>query len=210
MRPARLPLLLPAAALVLAGCSAATADAEDLRATIAEADEEAEDCPVDLDPGDALDEVGRSSEVTAVAASREVSQTDEPAGDPLTAQQDGATVLDVTAGAYLQCTFEVGGDGELEVDVFVSRGPEASAALAMLPQTIKESGGDTEGAQRTADDVDEEGAVVVLPDGVVLADVPTDDGDGDAALLVFGDAVDGLDDGDLEEVAQELVGDLTS
>jgi hypothetical protein len=175
---------------VLAGvlaCGACTSDDEPGNAlsvdTVREAAGKAgtspENCPLDVDLPAALRSAGVDGSARLDSASAEVSQSDEPADDPLAAQQQGTPPLEAAAGALVECHYLVG-DEELDVQLVVTRSEGAVNMLA--PQIVADAGMAMSDLEDFLASPPGPGEVAMPADTVAVA-VPAVDG-GDAALVV--------------------------
>jgi hypothetical protein len=195
---------------VLAGvlaCGACTSDDEPenalsvdaVRQTAGEAGASPENCPLDVDMPAALRSAGVDRSARLDSAAAEVSQRDEPADDPLAAQQQGMAPLDAAAGANIECHYRVG-DDELDVQLIVTRSEGAVNMLA--PRIAADAGMAMSDLEDFLGSPPGPGDIAMAADTVAVA-VPAADG-GDAALLVTSAASDVRGD-TLRTVADTIV-----
>jgi hypothetical protein len=195
---------------VLAGvlaCGACTSDDEPENALSVDAVRQAagdagtspENCPLDIDVPAALRSAGVDGSARLDSATAEVSERDEPADDPLAAQQQGMAPLDAAAGANIECHYLVG-DEELDVQLVVTRSEGAVNMLA--PQIVADAGMAMSDLEDFLASPPGPGDVAMAADTVAVA-APAVDG-GDAALLVTSAVSDVRGDA-LRTVAEKIV-----
>jgi hypothetical protein len=170
-------------------CGACTSDDEPgnartvdaVRQAVSEAGPAPEKCPL-VDVPAALRAAGVDGSARLDSATAEVSQSEEPADDPLAAQQQGTPPLEAAAGANVECHYLVGED-ELDVNLMVTRSEGAVNLLA--PLIVSESGMAMTELQDFLDELPGPGEVTMPADTVAVVR-PQVDG-GDAALMVVSD-----------------------
>jgi hypothetical protein len=188
-------------------CGACTSDDEPenalsvdaVRQAVGDAGPAPENCPL-VDVPAALRLAGVDGSARLDSATAEVSQSEEPADDPLAAQQQGTSPLEASAGATIECHYLVGED-ELDVHLVVTRSEGAVNMLA--PLIVSEAGMAMSDLQDFLVSLPGPGEVTMPADTVAV--VQPEVAGGDAALLVVSDVR-----GDaLREVTGTLVTQLT-
>jgi hypothetical protein len=186
-------------------CGACTSDDEPgntrsssvdaVRQAVTDAGPAPETCPV-VDVPAALRSAGVDTQARLESATAEVSQSEEPADDPLAAQQQGTPPLEASAGANIECHHLVGED---ELDVYLVATRSEGAVHLLAPLIVGESGMAVAELQDFLGSLPGPGEVTMPADTVAVVR-PEVDG-GDAALMV----VSGLGGDTLREVTGTLV-----
>lgn len=198
---------------VLAGvlaCGACTSEGEPenalsvdaVRQAVGAAGTSPENCPLGIDVPAALESAGVGLSARLDSATAEVSESDEPADDPLAAQQQGMAPLEAAAGANVECRYRVG-DDELDVHLVVTRTEGAVNVLA--PRIVADAGMAMSDLEDFLGSLPGSGEVTMPADTVAVA-VPAVDG-GDAALMVTSGVSDVRGDA-LRAVADAIVTQL--
>jgi hypothetical protein len=196
-------MALLAGTTALSGCSSSDGQKVSVDAVRkAAAEDKPVNCPVDFDLPGALRSGGVDRPVALSSASAEVSKTEMPAADSMTAQQNGMSPLDAAAGAFLECDYRIG-DDTLTIRVTATR---AQAAIALLaPQIQRDARLAASELQPFFDSRPGPGEVKIAGGSVAVAGLAADGGD--AALMVSSEVPE-LRDETLRKVTGELLGQV--
>lgn len=160
-------------------------------------------CPVNFDVPAALRSGGVDKPAGLDSAKAEVSKTDEPAADPLAAQQQGMSPLDAAAGAYIECEYRVGEDA-LTIRLVATRVKAATAMLA--PQIARDAGLTLKDLQGFITSPPGPGEIKVAGGSVALGGLAVDDG---GATLMVSSTVPDVHDDTLRTVAGTLLSQVS-
>ncbi|RKR92987.1 hypothetical protein BDK92_7483 [Micromonospora pisi] len=156
-------------------------------------------CPIKLDLSAALRSVAVDRPAQLDSASAEVSKSEKPADDPVTAQQNGLPPLEAAAATYVECDYRVGED-KLGIRLTATRAPAAISLLA--PQIARDAHLTLQDLQGFLDSPPGAGQVKVAGGTVAAGGVAADGGD--VAMLVSS-TVPELHDDTLSTFTAELI-----